>query len=99
MRWRWLGTRYTCSTRPVGRGVAWPPAGSLEFLATGGIYLGGGLAPRLLSWLRRPAFLEAFRAKGRMRPILESIPVRVILEPRAALFGAARHAAGQGGTP
>lgn len=70
---------------------------ALEFLATGGVYLGGGLAPRLLSWLRRPAFLEAFRAKGRMRPILEAIPVRVILEPRAALFGAARHAAAQGG--
>ncbi len=65
---------------------------ALEFLATGGVYLGGGLAPRLLPWLRRPAFLEGFRAKGRMRPVLESIPVRVILEPRTALFGAARHA-------
>ena len=71
---------------------------ALEFLATGGVYLGGGLAPRLLSWLKRPAFLEGFRAKGRMRPILESIPVRVILEPRAALFGAARHAAQSGAT-
>jgi glucokinase len=69
---------------------------ALEFLATGGVYLGGGLAPKLLSWLRRPAFLEAFRAKGRMRPILETVPVRVILEPRAALFGAARHAAAAG---
>jgi len=65
---------------------------ALEFLATGGVYLGGGLAPRLLRWLRRPAFLEGFRAKGRMRPVLESIPVHVILEPRTALFGAARQA-------
>lgn len=65
---------------------------ALEFLATGGVYLGGGLAPRLLPWLRRPAFLEGFRAKGRMRGVLETIPVRAILEPRTALFGAARHA-------
>lgn len=69
---------------------------ALEFLATGGLYLGGGLAPRLRRWLERPAFIEAFRAKGRMRPILESIPVRIVLEPRAALFGAARSAAPSG---
>lgn len=65
---------------------------ALELLATGGVHLGGGLAPRLLPWLRRPAFLESFLGKGRLRPILETIPVQVVLEPRTGLFGAAIHA-------
>jgi glucokinase len=66
---------------------------ALKVLATGGVYLGGGIAPKILPALRAPAFLEAFAAKGRMRPLLEAIPVRVVLNDRAALIGAARHAA------
>ncbi len=65
---------------------------ALRALATGGVYLGGGIAPRILPWLRRPPFLAAFVAKGRLRPLLEDTPVRVILDTRAGLLGAARRA-------
>jgi glucokinase len=66
---------------------------ALKMLATGGVFLGGGIAPKILPKLQEPAFLRAFVAKGRMRPLLEAIPVRVVLNPKAALLGAARHAA------
>jgi glucokinase len=66
---------------------------ALTVLASGGVYLGGGIAPKILPRLRAPAFLEAFTAKGRMAELLERIPVFVILNDRAALLGAARHAA------
>jgi glucokinase len=66
---------------------------ALRTLATGGVYLGGGIAPRILPWLRRPQFLGAFLAKGRLSPLLEATPVRVVLETRAGLMGAARRAA------
>jgi glucokinase len=66
---------------------------ALKVLATGGVYLGGGIAPKILPRLRGPAFLEAFTAKGRMRDLLGAIPVRVVLNDRAALLGAARHGA------
>jgi glucokinase len=65
---------------------------ALSLLATGGLYLGGGLAGPLLPWLERPAFREAFLAKGRMRPLLEPIPVHVIRDARTALLGALLHA-------
>lgn len=70
---------------------------ALKILATGGIFVGGGIAPRIVPRLREPAFLEALRDKGRMRPLLESMPVRVILNDRCALIGAARHALLAGG--
>jgi glucokinase len=66
---------------------------ALKTMATGGLYIGGGIAPKILDWMRRGPFIEAFRAKGRMRPLLEAMPVRVILDPQAALLGAARYAA------
>ena len=69
----------------------------LRLLATAGVYLGGGIAPRILQALRSPAFLDAFAAKGRFRPVLEAMPVRVILNDRAALLGAARRAALEAG--
>jgi len=65
---------------------------ALKYLATGGVYIGGGIAPRILPKLLTPAFREAFLAKGRMRPLLETMPLRTILNVRAALVGAARHA-------
>ncbi len=65
---------------------------ALKVLATGGVYLGGGIAPKLLERLRAPDFLEAFRAKGRMRPLLEAMPVTVVLDEDAGLLGAARYA-------
>lgn len=65
---------------------------ALRSLATGGIYLGGGIAPKIVEHLCRPAFMLAFTAKGRLSPLLETIPVRVILNDRTALLGAGRHA-------
>ena len=62
---------------------------ALQAVATGGIYLGGGIPPRILPALRRSMFLEAFADKGRFGTLTRTIPVGVILEPRTALFGAA----------
>lgn len=64
---------------------------ALRTLATGGVYLGGGIPPRILAVLRGRAFREGFLRKGPMSRLMESIPVSVILEPRAALLGAARY--------
>lgn len=66
---------------------------ALRYLATGGIYVGGGIAPKIINKLREPYFMLAFTAKGRLSPLLETIPVRVILNERTALLGAARCAA------
>jgi glucokinase len=66
---------------------------ALKLMATGGIYVGGGIAPQILPKLIEPGFLESFRNKGRMQPLLESIPVSVITNDRTALQGAARCAA------
>jgi glucokinase len=65
---------------------------ALKLMATGGVYLGGGIAPRIIAKLREPAFMNAFTAKGRMKPLLQAMPVRVILNPKTALLGAARYA-------
>jgi glucokinase len=61
----------------------------LKLMARGGVYLGGGIAPRILPWLQTPEFLQAFRNKGKMQELMESMPVRVILNDRAALYGPA----------
>ncbi len=65
---------------------------ALELGAAGGVVLAGGVALRLRRWLEGPAFREAFLAKGRMRPLMERVPVRLLLEERAGLLGAARRA-------
>lgn len=70
---------------------------ALKIMATGGVYLGGGIAPKIISKLKEPEFMNAFTAKGRMRPLLQDIPVRVIMNPKTALIGAARHAAYESG--
>ena len=62
---------------------------ALRTYATAGLYLGGGIAPQILPALRTGRFLEALVDKGPMRPLLEQVPVSVILEQRAALVGAA----------
>jgi glucokinase len=64
---------------------------ALKTLSTGGVYLGGGIAPRIIPFLEEGAFLAAFRRKGRMADLLFRMPVHVILDPRAALIGAADH--------
>jgi glucokinase len=66
---------------------------ALKVMATGGVFLGGGIAPKILRKLQEPGFREAFVAKGRMRSLLEAIPVRVIVNDKTALIGAARYAA------
>jgi len=66
---------------------------ALKVMATGGVWVGGGIAPRIRRFLEEGAFMDGFLAKGRMQPLLESMPVRIILDDRAALFGAARFAA------
>ncbi|WP_435626741.1 glucokinase [Candidatus Ferrigenium straubiae] len=66
---------------------------ALKVMSKGGLYVGGGIAPKILPLLQKGAFLGAFLNKGRMRPLLEAMPVRVILNDRAALFGAALRAA------
>lgn len=70
-------------------------AGNLALLgtATNGVWLGGGIAPKILPRLKDGLFLQTFLAKGRFVPFLEKVPVRVILNDKAALLGAARHAA------
>jgi glucokinase len=69
-------------------------AGDLALVAkaTGGIYVGGGIAPKILPELRSGDFVRSFRTKGRLSPLLERIPVKVIVEPRTALIGAAARA-------
>jgi len=66
---------------------------ALRFLATGGLFVGGGIAAMLLPMLREGPFLEAFLDKGRLRPLLESIPVHVVIDSNIGLAGAARYAA------
>jgi glucokinase len=62
---------------------------ALKTLAAGGVYLGGGIAPRIIPFLEEGPFLAAFRRKGPMADLLFRMPVHAILEPRAALIGAA----------
>ncbi len=66
-------------------------AGNLALygLATAGVYIGGGIAPKILPALEQPRFLDAFRSKGPMTGLMESIPVAVILNQQTALLGAA----------
>ncbi len=61
---------------------------ALKFMATGGVYLGGGIAPKILPRLREGPFLEQFFAKGRLAPLLRTIPVHVITNDKTALLGA-----------
>jgi glucokinase len=65
---------------------------ALKVLAVGGIYLGGGIAPKSLKTLASGGFMQAFLDKGRLSPVLESIAVRVILDDTCALKGAAAYA-------
>jgi glucokinase len=70
-------------------------AGDLALVsrAVGGVYVGGGIAPKVLPKLRTGEFLHSFRSKGRLSTLVEQIPVKIVLEPRTALLGAAACAA------
>jgi glucokinase len=65
---------------------------ALKVLAMGGIYLGGGIAPKILKTMRDGQFMQAFLDKGRLSPLLEALPVRIILDDTCALLGAAAFA-------
>ena len=65
---------------------------TLKILAVGGMYLGGGIAPKLLTKMKDGVFMRAFTDKGRLSELLVQTPVRIILESRAALMGAAAYA-------
>ncbi|MGA2351063.1 MAG: glucokinase [Terracidiphilus sp.] len=65
---------------------------ALTLLSVGGVYIGGGIAPRILEKLKDGRFMKAFTGKGRLSQLLINMPVRVILESRAALLGAAAYA-------
>ena len=61
----------------------------LKFMALGGIYLGGGIPPKILPKLKEACFLEAMTSKGRMSSVVKKMPVYVILDDKTALRGAA----------
>lgn len=65
---------------------------ALKILAVGGMYVGGGIAPKLLKKMQDGTFMKAFTDKGRLSDLLVQTPVRLILESRAALMGAAAYA-------
>jgi glucokinase len=71
---------------------------ALKIMATGGVWIGGGIGPRIERFLKR-RFHQAFVHKGRMQPLLERIPVRLIRNDKTALLGAARYALNLGRLP
>jgi glucokinase len=79
-------------TMQMFAGILGAEAGNLALkcMATGGVFIGGGIAAKTLPLLRQGALLEAFFAKGRFSDFMRRIPLRVVLNDRAALLGAAR---------
>jgi glucokinase len=65
---------------------------ALKLMATAGVYVGGGIAPKIVDKLTDSTFMQAFVAKGRLKSLLEAIPVHIIMNDKAALLGAARFA-------
>ena len=57
--------------------------------------MGGGIAPRIIEKIKDGRFMKAFTDKGRLSQILVNMPVRIILDSRAALLGAAAYAEGR----
>lgn len=70
---------------------------ALKILATGGVYLGGGIAPKIIEKVKDGSFMKAFLGQNRLRNLLEAMPVRVIMNDKTALIGAARYAGMQSG--
>jgi len=65
---------------------------ALQVMAIGGLYIGGGIAPKIIWKLKNTTFMKAFKSKGRYSGMLAHIPVKVIMNDRAALLGAAHYA-------
>lgn len=90
------GEDYLCrETMKLFVGAYGAEAGNLALtlLPYGGLYVAGGIAAKILPLLEREEFMKAFKAKGRMLPVLERVPVHVVLNPKVGLIGAALHAA------
>lgn len=68
---------------------------ALQFMTRGGLYIGGGIAPRILSVMKSGLFMESFHSKGRFKSFMREIPVKVILNDKASLQGAAHYALGK----
>ncbi len=66
---------------------------TLKVVATAGAFIGGGIAPKIITKLKSPTFMKAFTAKGRFHTLLSNVPVRVITNDKTALYGAGRVAA------
>jgi glucokinase len=66
---------------------------ALRGMATGGVFLGGGLPPKIIPALQRRTFLDAIRAKGTMRDLVAAVPIHVIVHSSPGLIGAAVAAA------
>lgn len=65
---------------------------ALQVMAIAGVYIGGGIAPKIIGKLKDGTFMSAFRNKGRLSEVVKRVPVRVIMNDRAALLGAASYA-------
>jgi glucokinase len=65
----------------------------LKFKATGGLYIGGGIAPQIVSLLNNHSFVASFCNSGRLNYLLEMVPIKIILNPKTALLGAAYYGA------
>ena len=63
---------------------------ALKTMATGGLFLAGGISPKILAKLKGPCFMQAFLEKGRMRHLVEAMPVHVVTNEKVGLLGAAR---------
>jgi glucokinase len=69
---------------------------ALKIMSTGGLFLAGGISPKILPKLKAPLFMEAFLDKGRMRALVSAMPVHVVTNEKGGLLGAARCAAVRG---
>lgn len=65
---------------------------AMKVASHGGMYIGGGIPPRMAEYIRSPLFLEAFQDKGRLRPMVADMPIFLVTHPNTALMGAACHA-------
>jgi glucokinase len=62
---------------------------ALKTLSVGGVIVGGGIAPRIIDWITTGGFMAAFKDKGRLSPLMDAIPVRIAINPKAPVLGAA----------
>ncbi|MEK7671730.1 MAG: glucokinase, partial [Bacteroidota bacterium] len=65
---------------------------ALKLLSTAGVYIGGGIAPKILPKLQQATFMDSFTNKGRFSNLMKNMPVYVVLNDKTALYGAAHYA-------